>query len=155
LKVGANVMLLRNLQGDRGLCNGTRLQICRVKPTLIDGMILNGRGTGNRVIIPRLELSAGDGKLPFKLARRQLPAKLAFAITIHKAQGQTIPYLGLFVPRPVFAHGQLYVALYRVSSQDRVKIAIQNPAKEDKEGTFTKNIVYADVIKSEPSNRNA
>ena len=43
--------------------------------------------------------------------RRQFPVKLAFAMTINKSQGQSLQHTGLWLPEPVFAHGQLYVAL--------------------------------------------
>ena len=46
-------------------------------------------------------------------------------MTINKAQGQTIPYMGLYLPNPVFAHGQLYVALTRVQSQNNIKILVK------------------------------
>jgi ATP-dependent DNA helicase PIF1 len=46
--------------------------------------------------------------------RRQFPIKLSFAITINKAQDQTITNIWLYLPKPVFTHGQLYVALSRV-----------------------------------------
>ena len=50
-------------------------------------------------------------------------------MTINKAQGQTLEFLGIFLPAPCFGHGQLYVALSRcgVPPGDRV-------AKEANEG---------------------
>ncbi|CAG8773985.1 661_t:CDS:1, partial [Gigaspora rosea] len=45
--------------------------------------------------------------IPFKLQQCQFPIKLAFALTINKAQGQTISKLGLYLAEPVFTHGQL------------------------------------------------
>ncbi len=32
-------------------------------------------------------------------------------MTINKAQGQSLEHVGVYLPAPVFAHGQLYVAL--------------------------------------------
>jgi ATP-dependent exoDNAse (exonuclease V) alpha subunit len=34
-------------------------------------------------------------------------------MTINKAQGKTIPMVGVYLPEPVFSHGQLYAALSR------------------------------------------
>ena len=38
----------------------------------------------------------------------------AFAMTVHKSQGQTLDKVGIFFPRPTWAHGLLYVAVSRV-----------------------------------------
>jgi ATP-dependent exoDNAse (exonuclease V) alpha subunit len=51
--------------------------------------------------------------LPFKLKRKQFPIRLSFAMTINKAQGHTIANVGVDLPEPMFANGQLYVALSR------------------------------------------
>src|SRR5690349_16157904 len=39
--------------------------------------------------------------------RRQFPVKPAFAMTINKAQGQTLQLVGVYLPDTVFTHGQL------------------------------------------------
>ena len=64
-------------------------------------------------VIPRISLSPTDSPLPFKLRRRQFPIRLAFAITINKSKAQTHSRVGLYLPRPCFSHGQLYVAFSR------------------------------------------
>jgi ATP-dependent exoDNAse (exonuclease V) alpha subunit len=43
--------------------------------------------------------------MPFTLRRHQFPVRLAFAMTINKAQGQTLKMVGIFLPKPVFTHG--------------------------------------------------
>jgi ATP-dependent exoDNAse (exonuclease V) alpha subunit len=45
-------------------------------------------------------------------------------MTINKSQGQTLGCVGLYLPRPVFMHGQLYVALSRVKTRSGLKILI-------------------------------
>jgi ATP-dependent exoDNAse (exonuclease V) alpha subunit len=67
-------------------------------------------------------------------------------MTINKAQGQTIPNVGLYLPKPVFTHGQLYVALSRVQSKDNIKVLVKNGHVNGKEGTYTKNIVYKEIF---------
>ena len=68
-------------------------------------------------------------------------------MSINKAQGQTVSHLGLYLPQSVFAHGQLYVGLSRVTSRATIKVLIEDPAFEDERGAFTKNVVYKDVLR--------
>ena len=99
-----------------------------------------------KVFIPRIRITPSDVDLPFQLVRRQFPIRLAFAMTINKSQGQTIPYMGLYLLNPVFSHGQLYVALSRVQSKNNIKILVKNGEVENEIGTFTKNIVYKEIL---------
>ena len=59
---------------------------------------------------------------PFQFERKQFSVRLSFAMTVNKAQGQTIPNVGVYLPEPVFSHGQLYVALSRATARSNVKI---------------------------------
>jgi ATP-dependent DNA helicase PIF1 len=78
-------------------------------------------------------------------------------MTINKAQGQTIPIVGVYLPDPVFSHGQLYVALSRATAKSNIKIlAIKGNQKKTKNlkkrkrneslVTTTLNIVYKEVL---------
>jgi len=144
LKVGAPIILLRNISPSEGLCNGTRLIVRRLQQHVIDAEIITGSHIHKRVYIPRIRIAPSDADLPFQLIRRQFPVRLAFAMTINKAQGQTIPYMGLYLPNHVFTHGQLYVALSRVQSKDNIKILVKD-GKFDEE-FYTKNIVYKEIF---------
>nr|GEU89855.1 hypothetical protein [Tanacetum cinerariifolium] len=55
------------------------------------------------------------------LNRTQFPIRLSFAMTINKAQGKTIPNVGVYLPKSDFSHGQLYVALPRGISRITTK----------------------------------
>ena len=113
LKVRALVMLLRNIDVNSGLCNGTAMKVISITTKILKVQITNGSHVGDYALIPRIELSPSDSLLPFKLSRRRFPIKLCFAMTINKAQGQITNNLGVYLPQPVFLHGQLYVALSR------------------------------------------
>ena len=129
LKVGCPIILLRNVDPPNGLCNGTRL-ICRnFQANVIDAEIAVGEHGGKRVFLPRIPLCPSDDAMyPFKLKRKQFPVRLSFAMTINKAQGQTIPNVGVYLPQSVFSHGQLYVALSRGISRMNTKVLV-NPIK--------------------------
>ena len=57
-EIGAIVMLLRNLDLKKGLCNGTRLVISNLHHNVIDAEVLTGVTIGDRVLIPRLQLAS-------------------------------------------------------------------------------------------------
>jgi ATP-dependent DNA helicase PIF1 len=78
-------------------------------------------------------------------------------MTINKTQGQTIPIVGVYLPEPVFSHGQLYVMLSRATAKSNIKIvAIKDNRKDTKNSKMRKgtealvttmlNIVYKEVL---------
>ncbi|XP_057299544.1 ATP-dependent DNA helicase PIF1-like [Hydractinia symbiolongicarpus] len=124
LKTGAIVMLLRNININNGLCNGTRLIIRRLHDNCVDAEVLTGNAIGDRVLIPRVQLAPSDTGMPFVLRRRQLPLRLSYAMTINKAQGQTFEKVGILLRRPCFSHGQLYVAFSRARAFGVVRVSV-------------------------------
>ncbi|KAK9065053.1 hypothetical protein SSX86_016437 [Deinandra increscens subsp. villosa] len=147
LKVGCPIILLRNIDPSHGLCNGTRL-ICKgFQRNVIDAEIAVGQHTGKRVFLPRIPLTLSeDDMFPFKLKRKQFPVRLSFAMTINKAQGQTIPHVGVYLPDSVFSHGQLYVALSRGISRQNTKVLVHLAKDFKRDGVYTSNVVYQEVL---------
>ena len=156
LKVGSIVVLLRNLNVKEGLCNGTRLVIRNMKDYVLDAEIISGYRSGERVLLPRIELSPSKDEIPFEMVRRQFPIRLGFAMTINKSQGQTFIKVGVYLKSSVFVHGQLYVALSRASSRDNLKVLLTeissisdgkiNGSDNNTSNIFTPNIVFKEIL---------
>ena len=145
LKKELPIMLLRNVIPSQGLCNGTRLIITDLGQFVIRAKILTGSHIGNTVLIPRITMTSTQSKWPFLMKRRQFPVKPCYVMTINKSQGQSLKYVGLYLPNPVFSHGQLYVALSRVTSPDGLKILMM----EDEDSELkerTRNIVLKETF---------
>ncbi|XP_071717970.1 uncharacterized protein [Rutidosis leptorrhynchoides] len=145
LKIGQPIMLLRNVYPSAGMCNGTRLIITDFQKFVIQARIITGSHIGNMVIIPRIVLTSTQTKWPFVMQRIQFPVKPCYAMTINKSQGQSLQFVGLFLPKPVFSHGKLYVALSRVTNPNGLKIAIVNDNDEDFKH-YTRNVVYKETF---------
>nr|XP_055058562.1 ATP-dependent DNA helicase PIF1-like isoform X3 [Misgurnus anguillicaudatus] len=131
LKVGAQVMLTKNLDVQRGLVNGARGVVVDFQP---GSQARNYPCSG----LPRVRFLCGAVEVMkrerwmFKasgglyLSRQQLPLKLAWAISIHKSQGMTLDCVEISLAR-VFESGQAYVALSRARSLEGLRVMDFDP----------------------------
>ena len=118
--------------------------LLRMTPKVLEVRLIGGDHDGDIAMIPRT-ISTPSGRnanFSFKLRRRQFPIRLAFAITINKAQGQSAKYVGLDLRMPVFSHGQLYVALSRATSSQRIRVLLPDNSLD----SVTTNVVYPEVL---------
>ncbi|KAK2415846.1 hypothetical protein QL285_038294 [Trifolium repens] len=137
-------MLLRNLDVSSGLCNGTRLAVTYLGVNVVGAQIVTGSNIGDIVYIPRMKLLPSDANVSISFQRLQFPLCVCFAMSINKSQGQTLGEVGLYLPRPVFTHGQLYVAVSRVKTRSGLKILITDDNEKAKNSTV--NVVYPEVF---------
>ena len=91
-------------------------------------------------MIPRIRLQPSDTTLPFTFQRQQFPLRPCFALTINKAQGQSLRIVGLDLRSQVFAHGMLYVALSRTGNKNAIHILSPKP------NGVTSNVVYTEIL---------
>jgi ATP-dependent exoDNAse (exonuclease V) alpha subunit len=126
LKPGAKVILIRN-DADRRWVNGTVARISR----LDDKRVWIDVGGKEHEVEPaswearRYAYDKAAEKIVGTVAGtfKQFPLRLAWALTIHKAQGLTLDHVYIDLGRGTFAHGQAYVALSRCRSLDGLALA--------------------------------
>jgi ATP-dependent DNA helicase PIF1 len=119
LKKGAQVMLLYNLNQEAGHVNGARGVVVGFEGTNDTRIPLVKFRTGVPVPIPKVSWMAPEME---GVGRKQIPLKLAYAITIHKAQGATLDCALIDIGTSTFECGQAYVALSRVKNLDSLYI---------------------------------
>lgn len=152
LKVGAAVILRRNIDTQRGLSNGSqgvviRFQTSLVFPDVQIPVILFNNGleeaidfhTYRKYVMKRVLVPDQDKKKKKKKYTTepnldkfidvvQLPLALAFAITIHKAQSLTLDNVHVDIDDKMFANGQTYIALSRVRKLENLYLGSFNQA---------------------------
>lgn len=128
LRVGAQVMLLYNLDVESGLVNGSVGVVKEMHDDKVEVTFENDRVEmiePQKWEIKEQSVKTVDGKEEFVYrvvaSRKQIPLRLAWASTVHKTQGQTIPFAEIDLSE-AFEDGQAYVALSRVKSLEGLSL---------------------------------
>ena len=114
LKVGARVVVTRNLDVTQGIVNGTIGNVENIQPNLItvrrhkDGELMCIQPIKHRIKVKGMNCI---------VMREQYPLILAWAVTVHRVQGMTLSTnVFVYLDGTFFANGQAYVALSRVKT---------------------------------------
>jgi ATP-dependent exoDNAse (exonuclease V) alpha subunit len=147
LKIGDIAILLRHYDKELGLSNNRRVQIMNITKYRITIKTLNEI----RPIYASLPRFRFELQLPYKksykMKRTQFPLRLAYAQTVHRAQGQEYNKILIDVRQDFFAHGQLYVALSRAKIANNVNFFCTKDNLTDNHPT-TNGIVYKEITES-------
>eukprot|EP00727_Mastigamoeba_balamuthi_P010202 m51a1_g5804 putative atp-dependent dna helicase pif1-like (828) ;mRNA; f:131507-135489 len=123
LKVGSQVVLLKNMDFESGLVNGALGTVLEFGPrsaeTGLPGEVRVKFQHTVQTLVPE-DTSIEVGGMVVA-TRKQFPLKLAWALSIHKSQGMTLPRVELSLEN-IFATGQAYVALSRATSLEGIRI---------------------------------
>ncbi|GJJ78193.1 ATP-dependent DNA helicase PIF1 [Entomortierella parvispora] len=152
LKVGAQVMLLRNLHGGQGgLVNGSIGIVVEFTPQRSDNFRKTPSGqalpslNSHGELLPRVRFVMEGGRTRHMVVgreewtmempggeviakRTQIPLCLAWSLSIHKAQGQTLPKVRVDLGK-VFEKGQAYVAMSRATCLEGLQVLNFHPSK--------------------------
>lgn len=119
LRVGARVMCVANL--DNGLVNGSQGAVVGWSDERFP-VVRFSNGT-ECVMTPHVWVSERDPSIGVS----QVPLILAWAVTIHKAQGSTLDSAEIDIGASVFEHGQAYVALSRLKNLEGLRVRSFHP----------------------------
>lgn len=118
LKIGAQVMMLKNTHQKHGIINGS-LGIIKDFHVKTGFPIVKFNNDKIIVITPEIwsseKFDKKEGKIKIEAAIEQIPLILSWAITIHKSQGMTLDKIKCNLSN-TFTEGQIYVALSRVKT---------------------------------------
>jgi len=119
----------------------------------------------------RMPLEPKQSQFNYRWTRTQFPVAPAFAMTISKSQGQTIPEnVSVLLKDPIFSHGSLYVAMSRAADpkklkmflpnetlppqrKKKLKILLPNETAPPRRERYTKNVVYKDLLQQLKKNK--
>jgi ATP-dependent DNA helicase PIF1 len=123
LKVGAQIMMMKN-DGQKRWVNGSLGVVEKIRKEYLEVRIGDDSHMVERTVWEAYDYVFDRGEEKIEQVVRgsftQFPVKLAWAVTIHKSQGQTFDRVIIDMGRGAWLHGQTYVALSRCTSLDGI-----------------------------------
>jgi len=111
---GAYVMIIRNINFESGLINGTTGIIISLTTTSVCIEDINKK---THTIYYHKDSNENN-----KTYTKFMPIKLAYALSIHKSQGTTLDTIEVDGSNFIFAPGQLYTALSRAKNLNSIRL---------------------------------
>ncbi|XP_011863424.1 PREDICTED: ATP-dependent DNA helicase PIF1-like, partial [Vollenhovia emeryi] len=130
IKIGAKIMIRRNIDASLGLVNGTIAKVTSVVQDISSKYIEKIKvlvPSGSEYLIERVNVKFKVMDRAYVI-RKQFPISLSYGITIHKSQGLSLQNAIMDIGNSVFSCGQVYVALSRVTSLDGVHLINYDPS---------------------------
>ena len=119
IKIGCKIMLRRNIDVTLGLVNGSIGTVCSVKYSIDQCSVVDAINIkfddGKEQVLEKVSSKFQVLDKAF-VVRHQFPISSAYAITVHKSQGLTLKNVLVDIGNNIFACGQAYIAMSRVTS---------------------------------------
>jgi len=153
LKVGTLCVLMRNMSPAKGLVKNAKVEVSRCTRRTVAVRVL---ASGETFRLPRINFEFQPPSFPFRVIRKQVPLRLAYALTFHGCQGATLDRTVIDCRLPVFTHGQRYASISRCRQRDHT-IALLAEAEASEDGTISaedgpittvNNIVFQEFVEA-------
>lgn len=118
LKLGARVMLTSNLTGNLGVHNGSCGTVAALTASVVGVAFDNGKTLPIRMLTTEYKKGNDNDVVG---SRTEMPLILAWAVSIHRAQGATLDCVAVDLSK-AFAKGHAYVALSRVREVQHLQL---------------------------------
>ncbi|KAE8233648.1 hypothetical protein CF326_g1310 [Tilletia indica] len=151
LKVGALCVVMRNFSAADGLVKNAKVAVVRAGQRSVTVRILS---TGAEFTLPKITFEFQPAYFPFVIVRKQIPLKLAYALTFHGCQGATLDRTVVDCRLPVFTHGQRYASVSRCRHRSHTVALLSDTMAEHIDaarGTRpiqVNNIVYREFVEA-------
>ena len=153
LKVGARVVLRRNINIDGGWVNGTLAVVTSLHSSCI--VIAKLASPAHKYPVPRFRQRIEIRGASYSILRQQFPLQLAYDVTVHRVQGSTVQKAIVCLGERFFASGQAYVALSRVRNLSDLVLWEFDPSAIHLEPFYQQLLQWCDnvdVIRPTPPN---
>ncbi|KAE8223321.1 hypothetical protein CF326_g8209 [Tilletia indica] len=143
LKVGAMILIMRNLSAEKGLVKNAKAVVLKTSARVVVIRLLETRQS---FTLPRITFEFQPTGFPFTVVRKQIPVRLAYALTFNGCQGATLDRAVVDGRLPIFAHGQRYASVSRCRNSVDCLALLPGETAEAPTPAIVNNIVYPELV---------